>query len=128
MKTKKGIVPILFIVFMIAVFLFGFRVSASEAGASALDGEKPLVQFTVKASGNTFTISRTLKSGQGVLPRQSAIVRTVDLTAIGGVHYEPVYETLLFNEDEKSKSITVTEYTSYQIEKIFYRYQNGRTR
>lgn len=128
MKTTKRVVPILFIVMIVAAFLFGLRPGATEAGASGPDAALPLVQYSVTASGNTFTISRTLKSGQGVLPRQLAIVRTVDLTAIGGVHYEPVYETLLFNEGEKSKSITVTEYTSDQIGNLIHRYQNGNSR
>ena len=129
MQTTKRVIPILFIVMIIAAFLFGFRAGASEASA-ADSADYSFVRFTVTASGNTFTVSRSIKpsSGQNTLPRQIVIVRTVDMTAIGGVHFYPQYGTLIFNEGEQSKSFSVTEFTSDEIRDVVYRYQSNKTR
>lgn len=61
--------------------------------------------FSVKNnSNNTFTITRDGSDGE-----QTVYYRTVNGSAIGGTHFNHVASSVTFEEDEKSKTVTVTE-------------------
>ena len=65
--------------------------------------------FSVKNNGNsTFTVSRTGGS-DGV---QTVYYRTVNGSAVGGMHFTHKNGTLTFNAGEKEKTVTITEKTA----------------
>ena len=95
--------------------------------AGAIDVAAPgAVSFAIEADGNTFTITRSCPGG--ILPAQTVQVRTVDVTALAGVHYTGVNQTLSFSQGEPSRVIGVSERTSSQIPDGADRYQTGTTR
>ena len=60
--------------------------------------------FTVTNSDNTFTVTRSSSSGT-----ETVCYRTVNLTAIAGVHFTEAVGILNFLEGESEKTVTVTE-------------------
>ncbi len=62
--------------------------------------------FSIKNNGNnTFTVTRA----NGTAGKQTVYYRTVNGSAVGGTHFTHKAETLVFNDGESSKTITVNE-------------------
>ena len=78
--------------------------------------------WEVTNDGNTFTIERSGDIHEAV----SVLYRTVGLSAFPGENIGTREGKLNFNADEPSKTVTVPEYASPNLE--YYRYQNGTTR
>lgn len=63
--------------------------------------------FSVSSvSGNTFTITRTGGSDE----RQTVYYRTVNGSAVGGTHFDHLQGTLVFENGEMEKTVTVPEH------------------
>ena len=77
------------------IFLLAALLTAMTAWAST---------FTVTNDGNTFTITRSSSSGT-----ENVYYRTVNLSAIAGVHFTEAVGILNFLDGESEKTVTVTE-------------------
>ena len=76
--------------------------------------------FTVSASNNKFTISRS-----DATTVETVLYRTISLSAFAGQHYTSVTGTLTFAVGQTNKTVTVSELTPSTVA---YKYQTGTTR
>ena len=79
--------------------------------------------FTVECNNNTFTITRT----SNTTTTETVWYRTVSLSALAGKHFTPRSGELVFNADQNTRSITVTETASGNVD-TKYRFQNSTSR
>lgn len=123
MKTNKK--PYLLLLTVLLLMLS----AAFSATVSATDS----IKYKVIVNGSIFTVKRSFRDeakSPGDLPEQTVNVRTVDLTAIGGIHYTPVYTAVYFapGEEAATSSIHVYEKSPTEISDIRFHYQTGTTR
>ena len=80
--------------------------------------------FTVGGSGNTFTVTRSDTNAA-----ETVRCRAVSRSALAGLHFMGNIGRLDFAAGERSKSVSVTEYTAAQINDPRYTYyqSNGAT-
>ena len=128
---KKIIIVLICVLMLVSVFSLGIISSAAPDTEMTPAGVCFSVSVESVAGGAEFTVSRSSRTGY--LPRQQVTLRTVDLTAFGDIHYAQLLRGLVFDENEESQTVTVTEYTSAQMAEnsrvnVVNLYQAGTTR
>ena len=79
--------------------------------------------FTVSKSNNTFTISRNSKT-----TREIVHYRTVSLSAMAGINYTAVNDTLIFDVNVDTRKVTISEMSPSNVDPRFCYMTNSTSR